>query len=187
MDPPFVRRAPETLLTRRLLLRRPCAGDAEAIFHAYACDEEVTRYLSWRTHRQLSDTRAYLEWSDYEWMRWPAGPFLAFTRQPEGNLIGGTGLAFRSAAEASTGYVLAREAWNHGYATECLQAMIELARRLGVRRLESVCHLEHRASAHVMEKCGMRREGVLIEHTEFPNLAPGVRLAVMRYLVEFSG
>jgi RimJ/RimL family protein N-acetyltransferase len=187
MDPSHVRNSPETFLTERLLLRRPRAEDAEAIFARYACDPEVTRYLSWRTHRQLSDTRAYLAWCDFEWTRWPAGPFMIFTREPGGSLIGGTGLAFRSATEASTGYVLARDAWGKGYATECLRAMIELARGLGVRRLESVCHLEHRASAHVMEKCGMRREGVLGEHTEFPNLAPGVKLAVMRYLAEFPG
>jgi [ribosomal protein S5]-alanine N-acetyltransferase len=84
-----------------------------------------------------------------------------------------------------TGYVLARDAWGQGYATECLQAMIALARKTGVRRLEAVCHLEHRASAHVMEKCGMRREGVLRTHTEFPNLTPGVLLDVLRYSVEF--
>lgn len=186
MEPSSVRRAPETIVTKRLTLRRPCSDDAEAIFRRYASIPAVTRYLSWRTHHQLSDTLAYLAWCDYEWTRWPAGPFLVFTREPEGNLIGGTGLAFHTAETASTGYVLARNAWGQGYATECLQTMIDLARTLSVRELESVCHLEHTASVHVMEKCGMRREGVLPENTEFPNLAPGVRLAVLRYTVDFS-
>lgn len=187
MDSSSARRGPETILTDRLLLRRPRADDADAIFTRYASNPEVTRYLSWRTHRQISDTRAYLAWCDFEWTRWPVGPYLVFTRQPDGYPIGGTGLAFRSATEASTGYVLARDAWGKGYATECLKAMIELARNLGVRRLESVCHLDHRTSARVMEKCGMRREGLEPQHTEFPNLAPGVKLAVTRYLVEFPG
>jgi RimJ/RimL family protein N-acetyltransferase len=62
--------------------------------------------------------------------------------------------------------------------------MIELAGMLGVRTLKSVCHLEHTASAHVMEKCGMRRERVAQEDTEFPNIAPGVRLAVLHYRLD---
>jgi len=32
---------------------------------------------------------------------------------------------------------------------------------------------QHRASWHVMEKCGFGREGVLRRHTVFPNLSPG--------------
>jgi RimJ/RimL family protein N-acetyltransferase len=100
MDLSFARRAPEIIQTKRLTLRRPCVDDAEAIFRNYASDPEVTRYLSWRTHRQLSDTRTYLIWSDHEWGRWPSGPFLVFSREPEDRLIGGTGLAFESAEEA---------------------------------------------------------------------------------------
>jgi RimJ/RimL family protein N-acetyltransferase len=174
----------EMLETERLLLRKPAAGDAEAIFHRYSADPEVTRYMSWRTHRDLDDTRAFLAWSDGDWSRWPVGSYLAFTR--DGNrLVGGTGLSFRTPDEAVTGYVLARDSWGNGYATECLRAMIMLARPTGVRRLEAVCHVDHRASAHVMEKCGMGCEGVVEAHTEFPNIAPGVRLNVLRYALEF--
>jgi len=182
---PTAIRAPRILLTGRLRLRRPVAADAEAIFTRYSADPEVARYMSWPTHRRMDDTRAYLAWCDAQWTRWPAGPYLVFTREPAGLLLGGTGLAFRSPEEAVTGYVLARDAWGQGFATECLQAMIALAQKIGVRRLEAVCHVEHRASAHVMEKCGMRRIEVLRQHTEFPNLAPGARLDVVRYALEF--
>jgi RimJ/RimL family protein N-acetyltransferase len=178
-------RAPETLVTTRLHLRRPAFSDAADIFSRYASDPAVTRYLSWPSHRHLEDTRAYLAWSDRQWERWPAGPFLVFPREPGGALLGSTGLAFHGPQEATTGYVLARDAWGHGYATECLEAMITLARRLGVRRLTAMCHVEHTASAHVMEKCGMHRNGILRENMEFPNLAPGVRQLVLRYSVEF--
>jgi len=185
MTLPTAIRAPETLLTARLCLRRPMAADADAIFARYSADSEVTRYMSWQTHRRLDDTRAYLAWCDSEWARWPAGSYLVFAREPAGLLLGGTGLTFRTPQEAVTGYVLARDAWGQGYATECLQTMIALARKTGVRRLEAFCHVEHRASARVMEKCGMRRLGVLHEHTEFPNLTQGVLQDVVRYALEF--
>ena len=77
------------------------------------------------------------------------------------------------AARASTGYVLSRDAWGKGYATEALQAMVGVARSVGIRRLYAICHIEHRASWRVLEKCGFLREGVLHQYVEFPNLRPG--------------
>jgi RimJ/RimL family protein N-acetyltransferase len=52
-----------------------------------------------------------------------------------GNLLGGTGLAFETATVAATGYVLARDALGNGYATEALAAIVVVARDLGVERL----------------------------------------------------
>ena len=50
--------------------------------------------------------------------------------------------------------------------------MIALASTLGVVRVHAQCHTQHRASWHVMEKCGFQREGVLRRHSVFPNLSP---------------
>src|SRR5438552_18188698 len=46
----------------------------------------------------------------------------------------------------------------HGFATEALAAMVDLARSTGVHRLYALCHAVHRASAHVLEKCGFLLE-----------------------------
>ena len=178
-------KAPHALETARLLLRKPRVSDVEAIFRRYASDPEVTRYMSWSAHRTIADTHAFLAWSDADWARWPAGSYIAFARDDQDRLLGGTGLSFQSPDLAATGYVFARDAWGHGYATESLKAMVDLARIFGVRRLETVCHVDHRASAHVMEKCGFAREGVLHAHTEFPNLSPGVKLDVLSYAYTF--
>ena len=174
-------KAPARYETARLVLRRPEAADAEAIFTRYAGDPEVTKYLGWPRHRSLDDTREFLAFSDAEWARWPAGPYLIESRAT-GALVGGTGLGFESATEASTGYVFARDAWGVGYATEALQAMVELSRRLGVRRLYALCHPEHRASWRVLVKAGFSREGTLSRHTAFPNLKPGVLADVLCYV-----
>jgi [ribosomal protein S5]-alanine N-acetyltransferase len=66
----------ERIETARLVLRRPTAMDAEAIFSRYAGDPEVTRFLSWPTHLTTDETRGFLGVSDAEWQRWPAGPYL---------------------------------------------------------------------------------------------------------------
>jgi RimJ/RimL family protein N-acetyltransferase len=155
--------------TARLVLRRPVAADADAIFRRYAGDPEVTKFLAWPRHRSVEDTRVFLAFSDEEWRRWPAGPYLVESRA-EGELLGSTGLAFESPVVAATGYVLAKDAWGSGYATEALRAMVELAGELGVERLYARCHAANTASAHVLEKCGFAQEDALSSREEFPNL-----------------
>lgn len=163
--------APEQIETARLVLRRPTAADAGAIFARYAADPEVTRYLSWARHESVESVRGFLAFSDDHWQRWPAGPYLAFDRQA-GTLLGSGGFLFDSPSKASTGYVLARDAWGRGFASEILAAAVALAPALGVVRLEAYCHVDHRPSRRVLEKGGFAHEGVLRRHAVFPNLGP---------------
>jgi ribosomal-protein-alanine N-acetyltransferase len=180
-------KASENIETERLLLRRPKQSDAQAVFHRYASDREVTRYLSWPTHRSVADTLAFLAMSDEEWQRWPAGPYLALTQDngSNGSLVGSTGLFYKSPTRAVTGYVFAKDAWGQGYATEALQAMVDVAQQTGVLRLEAICHAEHSPSAHVLEKCGFNREDVRREHFVFPNLKPQKKSDVFSYVLCF--
>lgn len=168
-SPTSLGKAPQAIVTERLVLRRPAADDVPAIFERYASDVEVTVYLGWPRHQRLDDTRAFVAFSDAEWARWPAGPYLAFSRA-DGRLLGSTGLSFDTACSASTGYVLAQDAWGQGFATEALRAMVELAPRLGVRRLYALCHPAHTASARVLTKCGFAHERLLRRWAPFPNL-----------------
>jgi len=145
--------------------------DARTIFERYASDPEVTRYLGWPRHTTVSDTEAFIAFSESEWARWPAGPLLVFARDT-GRLLGSSGVVMETLQCAATGYVFARDAWGYGYATESLGAMVSLSAELGITRLYALCHTEHQASWHVLEKCGFVREGVLQRHSVFPNLAP---------------
>jgi RimJ/RimL family protein N-acetyltransferase len=177
--------APERIETERLLMRRPRLSDADSIFARYASDPEVTRFMAFPRHRSLEDTRAFLEWSEAEWGRWPAGPYLIEAREG-GTLLGSTGFAFETPRRAATGYVLARDAWGLGYATEALGAVVAAARPLGVRRLYALCHPDHEASAHVLEKCGFVREAILRRHSVFPNLAPDEPGDALCYAIVFD-
>jgi RimJ/RimL family protein N-acetyltransferase len=178
-------RAPATIETHRLVLRRPLASDARTVFTRYASDPDVTRYLGWRTHRSALDTQLFLACCDAEWRESGVGPYLIQSRE-DGELLGSTGLRLTSPQQARTGYLLARDAWGQGYATEALRVMRHLALRLGVIRLSAVCHPEHRASWRVMQKCGFKREGLLHGHTQFPNLSPGVASDVLCYAFVFD-
>jgi ribosomal-protein-alanine N-acetyltransferase len=161
-------RAPETLMTARLMLRRPVLGDAASILESYAGDAEVTRLLAWPRHRSLEDTQSFVRWSDEVWSGAVAGPYVILDRG--GQLVGSTGLDVETLWRATTGFVLARAAWGRGYATEVAAAMAQLAGAIGLARLYALCHVENRASAHVLAKAGFAREGVLRRHVLFPNL-----------------
>lgn len=177
-------KAPFRVLTPRLELLRPSASDAGEIFSRYASDPDVVTFLGWPRHLSVDDTRAFLASSEDQWMRFPAGPYLVRSRE-DGRLLGGTGFAFGSPGEAATGYVLAKDEWGRGYATEALHAVVDLAPAIGVVRLYAFCHPDHLASRRVLEKCRFVRD----ERTyrfEFPNLAPGVQQKALRYVRLFG-
>jgi ribosomal-protein-alanine N-acetyltransferase len=176
-------KAPIEFETTRLLMRRPRAIDAQAIFARYAGDPEATRFMAWPTHLTVNDTYAFVTFSDSEWARWPAGPYLIFSRA-DGRLLGSTGYAFERRDRAITGYILARDAWGLGYATESLQAMIELAPRLGLGRLSAAVHASHAPSARVLEKCGFTLEALLPRFMVFPNLGSRAPEDVRSYVLD---
>ena len=77
----------------------------------------------------------------------------------DGSLIGWCGIAvweIEGAIERELGYVLGREWWGRGYATEAAAAMRDHARSaLGLTRLIALIHRDNEASKRVARKLGM--------------------------------
>jgi len=70
--------------------------------------------------------------------------------------------------EGNIGYELAPAYWGHGYATEAARGVLAFGfDRLGLHRIWAECVTENVASAHVLEKLGMRREGYFRDHAYF--------------------
>ena len=96
--------------------------------------------------------------------RWAAREefVLAVTSRTSGELLGSIGLVFQTAHEkAEMGYWVGVPHWNKGYATEAVRAVIDYGfRTLGLNRIQAH-HMAHNpASGRVMEKAGLRREGL---------------------------
>jgi RimJ/RimL family protein N-acetyltransferase len=161
-------RPPETITTERLLLRKPRLEDAETIFEAYAQDLEVTRYLTWPPHTDVSQTRAFMEyclrnWETGERFEW------AITLQGEDRPIGMISLRVQE-YKGDLGYVLARAHWGQGLVSEAAQAIVNWAlAQPEVFRVWAVCDVDNPASARVMKKCGMSYEGTLKRWLRRPN------------------
>lgn len=179
-------RAAERLTTARLILRRPLPTDAEAIYRRYSADPEVTRFLAWPRHDSIDDTRRFLDFSNKEWETWHAGPYLIELLEGE-RLLGSTGFSFEAPTRAMTGYVLAKDAWGFGYATEALGAIVRLGQELKIDELGALCHPAHIASQRVLEKCGFVCQTDRVEGSQFPNLGAGSCADALSYIRTFDG
>lgn len=151
---------PETIETERLKLRRSLESDAEGIFAAYAQDREVTLYLAWRPTGNIEDTRESLRHAADEWQEGRAFRWTIF-RKEDDRLLGTLALRV-DGPKVELGYVLAKDYWGKGFMTEAVRAIVDYALKEGdIYRVWAVCDVENPASARVLEKAGMKCEGLL--------------------------
>jgi ribosomal-protein-alanine N-acetyltransferase len=163
-------KAPETIQTERLVLRKPRMEDAPAIFQAYAQDPEVTRYLVWKLHQHIRETETFLERCLDIWEEGTNFPYV-ITLHENDDPIGMLEIHFTN-FKIEIGYALARPYWGKGLMTEALQAVINRAfDQPGIFRVQAICDVENIVSARVMEKSGMIREGLLRRYILHPNVS----------------
>jgi ribosomal-protein-alanine N-acetyltransferase len=151
------------LETPRLVLREFADDDATPV-HAYAADAEVVRHLDWGPNAP-EDTAGFLALARGAREAVPRTAYhLAIVLKAADRLVGGCRIEVRSAANGSgdLGYVLDRRHWGQGYATEATRALVDFGfSRLALHRIWATCDVDNHASARVLEKLGMRREGHL--------------------------
>ena len=149
------------LTTPRLLLRRMEPTDAQDMFE-YACRADVTKYLTWYPHSSARYTRDYLEYLEG---RYAAGDFFdwAITLRENSKMIGTCGFTrfdFENDS-AEVGYVLNPDYRGHQIIPEALHAVMKFGfENLLLNRIEAHYIVGNDASRRVMEKMGMKFEGV---------------------------
>lgn len=153
---------PPVIETPRLILRKMAKSDSREMF-AYASNPEVTRYLLWEPHISESYTYKYLT---YLQSAYRTGKFYdwAVTCRSDGMMIGTCGFTdFNFAANsAEVGYVINPDFWNKGIAPEALGAVLDFGfHSLGIHRIEARYIIGNDRSRRVMEKVGMKFEGIL--------------------------
>jgi len=160
----------DEIRTERLLLRLPRLEDAEAIFEGYAQDPEVTRYLTFKPAKSLAEDEAFLHRVIDERTAGTAFTWL-LTRPPDVQPLGVVE-ARRQDHMVALGYVLKRSEWGLGYVPEAVRGVIEqIFRHPEIYRVWAVCDVDNHASARVMEKVGMVREGRLARYIMHPNVS----------------
>jgi [ribosomal protein S5]-alanine N-acetyltransferase len=174
---------PKTIQTERLRLRKPRLDDAPVIFEAYGRDPEVTRYLVWKPHRTVQETYQFLMACEELWRTGKDFAY-AITVKGDDRVVGMFGL-HPMRLKLEVGYTLARPYWGKGYMTEALLTVIDWAfTQPEIYRVQAFCDVENIASARVMEKAGMSREGLLRRYVLHPNISDEPRDAYIYAVVK---
>lgn len=150
------------LQTSRLVLRPMTMRDAQDIYD-YSCDKEVARHVLWDAHRSVADSRAYLRFIIRQYREGLPSSYGIVLKETN-RVIGTIGFMWMNQDNSTVevGYSLARAHWNQGLMTEALSALIDMAfTKLNLHRIEAQHETSNPASGHVMQKCGMRKEGTL--------------------------
>ena len=165
-----------TLETARLRLR-PWRDDDVALYRGIARDDEVMRYigsgLRYRAKRVAAGVVGRV--SDVESRRavaarrrhWEVCGFgeWAVEERDSGLFVGQVGLVHHTnwhadPANVEVGWMLVRDAWGKGYATEAGAASVDHAfGSLGLERLVSIAVVGNHRSERVMERLGFLPEG----------------------------
>lgn len=161
--------------TERLLLRPPRPEDAADLTVAYG-DPETMRFMgdgSTQTEEQVEQAIRF--WLG-RWEKNGIGLFALESRET-GRVVGRSGFlvwdtaswetsSFDEAgerADVELGWMVAREHWGHGYATEAATALRDWgAAERGLSRLISLIRPGNVRSVRVAEKIGERYEGEIV-------------------------
>lgn len=149
--------------THRLILRPFRMEDAEAMYRNWAGDDEVTKFLTWPTHSSVEVSRAVLsDWTSHygnpEFYNWAIVP------KELGEPIGSIAVVGqrKDIRQAAMGYCMGRAFWRRGIMAEALTALIGfLLDEVGFDRIEADHDPRNPASGRVMEKSGMKHEGIM--------------------------
>ena len=150
--------------TERLVLRRPRLEDAADLAVAYA-DPEVVRYIGDGTTATLAEVEEGIaQWLE-RWDSWGLS-LCSLERREDGRVLGRVGFLLWDpdtwevpGDEVELGWLLAREHWGKGYATEAALALRDWAfDERGLTRLISLISPTNLASIGVAERIGERYE-----------------------------
>ena len=158
------------LETDRLLLRSFEDADLEA-FMTYRSDPAIAEYQGWDAPYSLAAATAFIQEMKHKQPATPGEWYqIAIELKVSGDMIGDCAfhILTEDARQAEIGFTLSRPYQGKGYAAEAVTRLLAyLFGELGLHRVRAICDAENLASAKLLERIGMRREGHLIENIWF--------------------
>lgn len=106
----------------RVRLTKIRREEAEEVFYAYASKDEATRYVSWKTHGGIEDTREFIRWSIAAWESHTAFTYVVRLKSYH-RLLGSIGL-LNLKGSLQLGYIFSPSCWGQGFASESTLSII---------------------------------------------------------------
>lgn len=150
--------------TERLTLRELTDADAAPLHRIYG-DAETMRHVG-RSGRPTADLRATKAVVEFVRRHAEHHGFSLWAVDERGGdpLVGVAGLLWVEGhgPEVEAAYLLRRDRWGRGYATEALREVLRIGHHeLGLERIVALAYPENDASRRVMERAGMRADGTV--------------------------
>lgn len=146
---------PIELVTTRLKLRAPLAGDAGAIAKL-----ANNRRIAEQTRRM---PYPFSQGDAEQWLDKVSGggeTVFLITGRCSGEILGAAGCGQMDETDLEVGYWIGEQYWGMGYATEAVQAVVDHVFDAGeVERLYGRCRVVNMASRRVLMKCGFQFVG----------------------------
>lgn len=168
-----------TLETKRLILRPFMLEDAFDMYHNWANDPEVTKYLPWNPHQNIEETKSILN----QWIKLYEKPeriSFAIVLKDTKELIGSIDVCGYIEGVPVIGYASSKKHWNHGYMTEACKKVISYLFLKGYQQVRIDARIENIASNKVIQKCGGKYLDTIQD--EFP--LKNITVQINRYLIQ---
>ncbi len=150
------------IVTERLVLRRFTHADIPDVLR-FVSHPSVATVTSTRIPATEEGVRRYIDLQNtYQPFEEDRVFELAIERKEDGRVIGFVGMIVQEYGQGEVGWVLGVDDRGQGYATEAARALIDYGfHSLGLHRIHADTSTSNRASWRMMERLGMRREGLL--------------------------
>lgn len=153
-------------------MRRMQSDDAAMVFERWAQDPDVSRYMTWKPHTDVSQSLAHVERCCADW---ETGVEYNWVIEDDGEPVGD--IAARPKGHAvAFGYLLVPSRWRQGYMSEVLRAVSNwFLEQPAIFRAWAVCDVDNAGSAGVLERAGFELEGTLRRYIVHPNIEAAPR------------
>lgn len=151
-----------SLTTERLVLRKLRIDDAQDMFE-YTSNSEVTKYLSWNEHKNIEQTKIFINNTLPEYEGVKSYPY-AIELKSMKKFIGVLRVydIDYGNKHCEISYILNPTFQNQGLMVEAINAFISHCfNELGFIRIQAKCMVENENSEKLMKRVGMGFEGVL--------------------------
>ncbi len=168
-------RVPEYIEAKRVFLRPIEPKDSADLFSHGFSKLEVMRYLEWRPHGSLEQTKEMIRnWA----LDWSRGRCFMYTivNKADGAIAGCSCLEPSKGCRMELGGLITKPFWGRGYGREAWRALIDAAFTLDdIYSVWAVCDVDNRRSRKALESIGMKCEAVLRRYVIRPNISPTPR------------
>lgn len=145
------------LETDRVILKQFKLSDYVEVYNNYANNDNVTKYLTWHTHKSQEDSLNYLQtvipnYINKNYYNW------AVVLKESDQVVGSIAIVKinEEEREATLGWVLGESYWGKGLMPECAKVVIKLLKQIGFKVLNASHHIENEKSGKAMTKIGLQ-------------------------------